>query len=496
MRKIRLTESGLKSLIKRIINEVDEVQDEIVTISPKEFSRLLKYTNSFNAILNLKKYKDKKVVIDGDLTVRNDKIVTLGRLHGVNGNLDVSYCQNLKSLGELAYVKGNLDFSNTNVSSISDIEVLGRVRDWNSPVETQRLRKEFQKRLDAANERRESGEWDDVENDEMAAKATALLEYMVNNESIDVMDEDDEEQLREWENRLKLLNDQYNETEDDETVEELSREIEEIESNIEELRDNRYDVYDVLPTDYRHYGEMTVFNFRDAGNLNNLKEFAVGTNKECDDALEDYWKNMLDDVGPDGIQQHIIEDNINGDSVAEEFEDWYYDEIRENLDVYFNLDDLELSPEQESRKSDLESYIEELESYIEEMEEKQSSLDDEIEEPDEYSQEYDRIQGLIEEAEKKKEDAQDEIDEMRGEVTEEMIQSEVEDRLYEIRRDPYDYLKNQMGYDNKTIMNYVDMDGVIEDLSRNSDYGDLNSYDGRYDEYKIGGEYYVVMRLN
>lgn len=496
MKKIRLTERGLKSLIKRIINEVDEVQDEIVTISPDEFLRMLKYTNSFNAILNLKKYKDKKVVIDGDLNVRNDKIVTLGRLHGVNGNLDVSYCNKLNSLGELAYVRGNLDISNTNVSSISDIEVLGRVRDWNSPVETQRLRKEFQKRLNDANERRESGEWDDVENDEMAAKATALLQYMVENESIDVMDEDDEQQLRELEDRLKLLNDRYNETEDDETIEELYREIEEVESNIEEIKDNRYDVYDALPTDYRHYGEMTVFNFRDAGVLNNLKEFAVGTNKECDDALEDYWKNMLDDVGVDGIQQYIIENNMDGDSVAEEFEDYYYDEIRENLDVYFNLDDLELSPEQESRKSDLESYIEELESYIEEMEEKQSSLDDEIEEPDEYSQEYDRIQGLIEEAEKKKEDAQDEIDEMRGEVTEEMIESEVEDRLYEIRRDPYDYLKNQMGYDSKTIMNYVDMDGVIEDLASNSDYGDLNGYDGRYDEYKVGGVYYVVMRLN
>lgn len=497
MRKVRITESGLKQLIKQIIEQVEETENEIIKILPTEFLRMIRYTNSVDGILNLKKYKDKKVVIAGDLVFQsNDRVRTLGKLHGVEGRLDVSRLSNLQSLGELDFVDGVLDISNTKVSSVEGVRVSGSIRDWGTPIETARLRKEFQSRLDEANERRESGEWDNVENDEMAAKATALLQYMVENESIDVMDEDDEQQLRELENRLKLLNDRYNETEDDETIEELNREIEEVESNIEEIKDNRYDVYDALPTGYAHYGEMTVFNFRDAGNLNNLKEFAVGTNKECDDALEDYWKNMLDDVGVDGIQQYIIENNIDADSVAEEFEEYYNDEIRDNLDVYFNLDDLELSPEQESRKRDMESYIEELESYIEEMEEKQSSLEDEIEEPDEYSQEYDRIQELIDEAEKKKEDAQEEIDEMRGEVTDEMIESEVDDKLYEIRRDPYDFLKNQMGYDSKTIMNYVDMDGVIQDLASNSDYGDLNSYDGRYDEYKVGGVYYVVMRLN
>jgi hypothetical protein len=76
-----------------------------------------------------------------------------------------------------------------------------------------------------------------------------------------------------------------------------------------------------------------------------------------------------------------------------------------------------------------------------------------------------------------------------------MIQSEVEDKLYQIRRDPYDFLKD-MGYDQKTILNFVDLDGVIEDLYQGGDYGDLNSYDNSYDEIKIGGDYYVVMRIN
>ena len=497
MRKVRITESGLKQLIKRIIEQVEESESEVVKILPTEFLRLFKYTNSVDAILNQKKYKDNRVVIAGDLEFpSNDRVRTLGKLHGVEGRLDVSRLSNLQSLGELDFVDGVLDISSTKVSSVEGVRVSGSIRDWGTPIQNARLRKEFQSKLDDANERRESDVWKDVDYDDESAKAHALLEYIDNNERIDIWDEESREEFDGLKRRLELLNDQYNETDDDDRIVELTSEIDEVEARIDEMNGLYYDVYDALPTGYSHYGEMTVFNFRDQGNLGNLKEYAVGTNDEADKALKDYWENLLDEIGVDGIQQYIIENNIDGDRVAQDFEDYYDEDIRDNLDVYFNLDDLELSPEQESRKSDMESYIGELESYIEEMEEKQSSLEDEIEDPDEYSQEYDRIQELIDEAEKKKEDAQEEIDEMRGEVTDEMIHAEVQDKLYDISRDPYDFLKNQMGYDSRTIRDYIDMDGVVEDLASNSDYSDLNGYDGSYDEIKIGGDYYVVMRIN
>ena len=497
MRKVRITESGLKQLIKRIIEQVEETESEVVKILASDFLKIFKYTNSVDAILNQKKYKDSEVVIVGDLNFpNNDKVKTLGRLHGVEGKLDVSSLRSLQSLGELKFVMGAVDISNTKVSSVEGIEIDGYIRDYNTPLETKRLRKEFQSKLDEANERRENDVWKDVDYDDESAKAHALLQYIDNNESIDIWDEESKEEFDGLKRRLELLNDQYNETDDDDRIVELTSEIDEIEARIDEMTGLYYDVYDALPTGYNHYGGMTVFNFRDQGNLRNLKEYAVGTSDSADNALKEYWENLLDDIGVEGIQQYIIENNIDGDRVAQDFEDYYDEDIRDNLDAYFNLDDLELSPEQESRKSDMESYIGELESYIEEMEEKQSSLEDEIEDPDEYSQEYDRIQRLIEEAEQKKEDAQEEIDEMRGEVTDEMIHAEVQDKLYDISRDPYDFLKNQMGYDSRTIRDYLDMDGVVQDLSSNSDYGDLNSYDGSYDEIKIGGDYYVVMRIN
>jgi hypothetical protein len=484
-------------MVRLIIEENEnETESEVVKILASDFLKIFRYTNSVDAILNTKKYKDSKVVIVGDLNFpSNDKVKTLGRLYGVEGKLDVSSLSSLQSLGELKFVMGHVDISNTKVSSVEGIEIDGYIRDYNTPLETKRLRKEFQSKLDEANERRESGVWEDVDYDDESAKAHALLEYIGNNESIDIWDEESKEEFDGLNRRLELLKDQYNETDDDDRIVELTSEIDEIESRIDEMTGLYYDVYDALPTGYNHYGGMTMFNFRNQGNLRNLKEYAVGTSDSADNALKEYYKNLIDDIGLEGINQYIIENNIDGDSVADEFENYYEEEVRDNLDVYFNLDDLELSPEQESRKRDMESYIGELESYIEEMEEKQSSLEDEIEDPDEYSQEYDRVQVLIEEAEQKKEDAQEEIDEMRGEVTDDMIQSEVEDKLYQIRRDPYDFLKD-MGYDQKTILNFVDLDGVVEDLYQGGDYGDLNGYDGSYDEIKIGGDYYVVMRIN
>ena len=498
MRKIRITESGLKQLIMRIVEQVEETQDNIVKILASDFLKIFKYTNSVDAILNTKKYKDSKVVIVGDLKFpSNDKVKTLGRLHGVEGKLDVDSLRNLQSLGDLKFVKGSLDISGTKVSSIEGIEIDGYVRDYNTPIETRRLKKEFQATLDAANERRESGEWDNIENgDEETAKAHALLEYIDNNDAgVNILDDEVKEELSNLKQRLELLNDQYNETDDDETVDSLTQEIDEIQERIDEIESDYYDVYDVFPTRYNHYGEMSTFNFRGQGRLGNLYEFAVGTQDEADNALKEYYKNFIDDVGLEGLSQYIIENNIDGDRVADDFEDYYYDDVRDNLDAYFDLDDLELSPKQESRKTDLESYIQELNEYIEEQQGIQSSLEDEIEEPDEYSERYDEIQDLIEDAERRRDDAQEEIDEMRGEVTEDMIHSEVEDKLYQIRRDPYDFLKD-MGYDQKTIMSFVDLDGVAEDLYNNGDYGDLNSYDGAYDEIKIGGDYYVVMRIN
>jgi hypothetical protein len=50
-----------------------------------------------------------------------------------------------------------------------------------------------------------------------------------------------------------------------------------------------------------------------------------------------------------------------------------------------------------------------------------------------------------------------------------------------------------MGYE---ISDWIDTGELLDDLVRNGEYGQLNSYDGDYDTVNINGTDYVVMRLD
>ena len=82
-----------------------------------------------------------------------------------------------------------------------------------------------------------------------------------------------------------------------------------------------------------------------------------------------------------------------------------------------------------------------------------------------------------------------------GDFNQDEIDEKVESMLEEIRYDPYDWLKDR-GYDNETIVRFIDTDAMLDDLVSDADYGSLNGYDNNYDEVKINGTYYVVMRVD
>jgi hypothetical protein len=82
-----------------------------------------------------------------------------------------------------------------------------------------------------------------------------------------------------------------------------------------------------------------------------------------------------------------------------------------------------------------------------------------------------------------------------GDFNQDEIDEKVESMLEEIRYDPYDWLKDR-GYDNETIVRFIDTDAMLDDLVSDADYGSLNGYDNNYDEVDINGTYYVVMRID
>jgi hypothetical protein len=463
---MELTEQQLKNFIYRVLNEQD---DEYIHIEPGKLNYIIDQvhgTQVFNRLL-----QNRPIWVDGDLTIKNKNLISLGNITGVDGGLNLSGCENLNDLGNLKYVQGQLDISNTNVESIDRVEY-GSVKVWGSKYETKQLQAEYQKELDEANERRQEGTWDDPDSSEEASEAWSVLKYVVDQGDVYELEPDEREEKIRFENRLEELDSLT------EMTDEQQEEYDEIEGRLEELK-SYIDVYDVLPTYSSHY-DFNVYRVKGMGDLRNPKQYATKRSDDAHESLVDYYRNLIDDVGLDSFSDYI-EGNLDGDRVAEDFRDYYDEDIRENLESYF--DNVGYSEEQQER-------IQELEDYINELDDKISELQDQM-----GDEENEEIQEWIDEAESNKERAQEEIDEMTPEVSDEMIDGEVESRLEDIRRDPYEFLKD-MGYDSKVISGYVDLDEIARDAANNGDYGDLNGYDGRYDEYKIGHDYYIVMRID
>lgn len=69
------------------------------------------------------------MIINGDLKLNETNITSISKLEEVNGYLDLSFCENLTSLGKLKYVKGlflNLNFC----YSLESLGNLKEVKGW------------------------------------------------------------------------------------------------------------------------------------------------------------------------------------------------------------------------------------------------------------------------------------------------------------------------------------------------------------------------------
>jgi uncharacterized protein (UPF0335 family) len=450
--------------INRLLRLINESEDEYYPISPEEFKNLLKLSgNHIEGISKLPRFNGKKLKITGSLDLRSEPY---------------------KTLGNIGFVDGSLDISNTKISDISNVIVKGHVWDSNTPREARRLARELAKKKGEGEVRRANKEWDIDDTDNEGLKANALFEWLVNNSEIELISDEDRERLIELNNELSTLEDI------EEPTEEVVERISEIEDEISDIGEDEGDVYDLYPYS-QHYG-LTTFEVLLPGFRN--REYSVGTYDEMDEAALTYAKNYINDVGVEGFNKHFLEDYIDKDYLSDYVRDWYEDDVWQNPEVYFNERDFELTSEQESRIEELEEYIESLEEYIERMESEQSDLEDEIEEPEEYSQRYDEIQKMIDDAESKKEKAQDELDSIEPdtepdqEMVDGVVQSYIDDALY----DPSSFIKNH----GLEIRNFIDEDELAKGLVDTDGWGVMNGYDGNYDEVTIDGTDYYIMRVS
>ena len=158
-----------KNIIRKIILENE--QDEVV-ISPSEFKELLKYVNDDVAnILRLAQYRNKRIIIDGNLNLQyNRDIQNLNLISKINGDLDISY--------------SNVDvFDEDKAKSISD---------WGSRRQIIRKQKELRKKLNYLDELRKEDAWN-INNKKLISYQTeALYQYLEDKNYPQEIEEDGE----------------------------------------------------------------------------------------------------------------------------------------------------------------------------------------------------------------------------------------------------------------------------------------------------------------
>ena len=452
-KRIQLNEKQLKQYIKQL---TEEVEGEYYKISPEEYIELMRYGSYHGkAITKMKKFQGKPLWITGDL------------------NLDDTPTD---SLGNVAYVDGNLNISRTKVSSVEGTKVKGYLSDYNSPRERIREKQELNAKLAQQDVLRDSEEWALEQGDETGEKARALFDNLVNVGEIEPLSDDDKEKLIILRRKLQDLEREYEELDDnDDRAYELQETIDETQAEIDDLEENDVDVYMMYPNSrYSHYGlqqfEVLIPGFKD-------REYTVGTEEEMDEAALSYAKSYVDDVGANGFNESFIEDYLDVDAIVNMAEEDYDYQIRDYPDSYFNDSDYELTDEQEQR-------IVQLESQIEDLETQQNELDTDREDYDEL---YEDFQNHIDAL-------QEELDsiEVDTEPTEEMIENKVYELVRDVKRDPLDYLKNY----GLPIKEYIDEDALAQGLVDSDGWGVMNGYDGQYDSEEVNGVTYYIMRTN
>jgi DNA-binding transcriptional MerR regulator len=467
MKKIIISEEKFNKVL-RIIKEQGE--SNVFEISSDDFYKIAKLA-SFNltGLSKLKKFQGRPLKIVGNLDLSDTEVTSLGNIEEVTGNLNLSNTKT-QNLGKLKKVGETLDITGSDVASVEGVSYKN-IRKWGSKLEKLEIaRKEREERLDA-DQRREENLWDINNEDisETGLKANALFDYLVYQNNLEEISDEQKENLRSLKQQLEELNEKYENAEDAQEINSLMDTITDIELEIEEIIENASDVYDIIPTRYSHYGLTT---FKVLGMGRDI-EYAVGTEEETEVAALENAKSFIDDVGLGGFRPGYIDDYIDATEVADYFEDDFRDRIHDSPESYFDDDELGLTEEQEER--------------IEFLEEKISEYEEQLKQHEGSDDEYYEIQDIIDEL-------QEELDsiEPSGEPTDEMVEDKVQEMLRDVIRDPVHYL-DEYGIDKK---NFIDTDELAQGIVDDDGYGVLSSYDGSYDTEDVNGVTYYIFRIN
>jgi hypothetical protein len=362
------------------------------------------------------------------------------------------------------------------IKIFSDKEVAKKEKERQEAL---RLARILNERREEADERRVENEWAlGPDCPEEGLKAHALLEWLSDNNDVEVKTREDMVEIDRLKGEIQRLQTQYDESEDVET--DLLDEISDLEDELQEL-ENKIDVYNIIPTG--EFYDCTEFEVIDAGIDD--RRYAVGTENEMQSSCEERVDSLIDDIGYEGFSSGFARGYIDEDEVADYARDYLGDDVYQNPEVYFDESERQLSKKQEEDIAIYKMRIEKTKKEIERLEE---IMDDENEE--EIQSKVDELNDLMTEYEDEIESIQDDPD---GEFPDDLIEEKVDELADDVRRDPESFL-NEHGIDWEQ---FIDKDNFIQGVIDADGFGHtLNSYDGNADETKIQDQWFYVMRID
>ena len=118
MKKIKLTESDLYRIVRKVLLEQEE-EKRSFTFSPGSFESLITSSSGERFVKHLNNKHD-EIIVNGDLDLEGTPIQSLPNNLHVKGNLYLNGCENLKSLPDNLHVGGSLRSIDTPIQSLPD----------------------------------------------------------------------------------------------------------------------------------------------------------------------------------------------------------------------------------------------------------------------------------------------------------------------------------------------------------------------------------------
>jgi hypothetical protein len=239
----------------------------------------------------------------------------------------------------------------------------------------------------------------------------------------------------------------------------------------EEVVEDKYFIY---PEKYGHYGGKM---YTWLGDDRHESEYIVYNEDEIEVAAKEAIQSRIDELGYDAFSDWLWEDNLDKDAIRHYLREYYSEMVYEGPESWGI--EKELSDQQEK-------IVTIYRQKIEKLSQKLRSEDLDSESTKELNSEMEDIYAIIEDIRENPEGGYDEDE----------IERAIEHYIDEYVDDFPGFLR-EMGFDKDEIMNFVDVDGVMDYIIRNDSWGDIiGSYDGGEEEYNINGHIYIVMRFN